>query len=427
MTYFLLTTSQIYVAEFYIRHAVVHPRSDLFQDIKDHTFKCACIVAYIALSSYTSEMRELVRSAVLNEIKPALDGDDLPAQTHAKERENYLKKWLKDRNPFSNTHSTLLHLIRAVVGEHDKLADGLPRSIPPQMTGREFSSLLFNMCKPENHTPIQCPLLSSGACRFVISVAIEHVIRYCPSSEEGTREKFVLDAFTHVLAVLGIHNVPWSPPPTGGRGRASHKPTIGFWMNLGSLTKPDERLTNLLLGESSIDQQAALRGVQASRHEDHNIPYSLLDTRWSEISIFFDKTSLPSEWSLDAANIREPGLVKETYEYVQTSYNPQSHLHQIAVLVAFLICKMVPCIFTPTSKSPESVAKSHDEGRIQAAVRNTPWVMNPSNRKGSSAQLPFLTMFSTFIIALYDRQSPLRKYMKEHQGSMGQEWTRKHG
>jgi hypothetical protein len=35
-------------------------------------------------------------------------------------------------------------------------------------------------------------------------------------------------------------------------------------------------------------------------------------------------------------------------------------------------------------------------------------------------------MFLTFIIALYDSNSPLRRYMAEHDGNLGDLWTNKH-
>ena len=38
----------------------------------------------------------------------------------------------------------------------------------------------------------------------------------------------------------------------------------------------------------------------------------------------------------------------------------------------------------------------------------------------------FLSMFSTFIAALYSEESPLRQDMKEKHGVMGTHWTDKH-
>ena len=36
-------------------------------------------------------------------------------------------------------------------------------------------------------------------------------------------------------------------------------------------------------------------------------------------------------------------------------------------------------------------------------------------------------MFSTMVIALYEPTSPLRCYMSQHRGSLGETWTQKHG
>jgi hypothetical protein len=59
-------------------------------------------------------------------------------------------------------------------------------------------------------------------------------------------------------------------------------------------------------------------------------------------------------------------------------------------------------------------------------VKNVPWCAKP-NVKSLNSGNALMTMMTTFVIALYNKQSPLHKYMDQNNSTLGQPWTVKHG
>ncbi|KIK73931.1 hypothetical protein PAXRUDRAFT_20364 [Paxillus rubicundulus Ve08.2h10] len=78
-------------------------------------------------------------------------------------------------------------------------------------------------------------------------------------------------------------------------------------------------------------------------------------------------------------------------------------------------------------KKPSSLTSSSSQANATLIVRNTPWDAPPAKKRGMSQANIFLVMMSTFIIAMYEPTSPLRRYIKAHGGALGTQWTDKHG
>lgn len=114
--------------------------------------------------------------------------------------------------------------------------------------------------------------------------------------------------------------------------------------------------------------------------------------------------------------------VEHTYNWVKDHYDGTRPLHQTAMLIAIVFSKILPRIFNHTKSTNPSQGMT-----VTQVVRNAPWTTTTSdNRKGFTFPGPFVIMMSTFIIAIYEEQSPLRRYMAANGNSMGSKWCRKH-
>ena len=432
--------AQVYFARFCIIHSLHMPIPDGYNNVESIAIRRALAIGNVAIESYVMEMTTWVKEELVSELSKALveqSVDLMPELTHAKERARFVKRWLKSNRPFSNEVTTLSNLIRAIVDDPDQLAAGLPRSEPPQMSPREFAERLYKMCKPvENgRKRIEAPLLSKGASHFAISAAISYFARYSGTSDAQTLDNFCVTILTHNISTLQLHNVPWSQPQGQGRGRRSKKPTIKHWISLGLASTADgdgdgnENGRNILnLGPRTARTQAAISGASFMTLSNSNAPYSMTNARWEDVGVFLDKAGLPDDWTLDHVGMLNMNdYVGSTYSYVRAYYDHRKPIHQLALLAGLVMSKMVPEVFPPCSRTPNALAGCKDASVINKAVRELSWVTSSGQRKGSTAAKPFLTMFSTMVIGLYEERSPLREHMRDHRGSLGVDWTQKHG
>jgi hypothetical protein len=118
--------------------------------------------------------------------------------------------------------------------------------------------------------------------------------------------------------------------------------------------------------------------------------------------------------------------VDDTYRWVKDNYNGTKPVHHLALLVGMIVASsLLPNLFIPTGLKTHFVhANSPDE--VRRIFDEMEWECKP--KKGMVERSVFVTMFTTFIIALYEEDSPLRKHMDAAQRSgLGEKWTKKHG
>lgn len=167
--------------------------------------------------------------------------------------------------------------------------------------------------------------------------------------------------------------------------------------------------------------KAALDAQQIAMGRDANISWSLNDIKLRNLASEIDHDSLPSDWTIPA---QSSGYVLETYNYVRDIYNNKNEIHKLALLVSIVLSRCLPNIHAP-SDSHKLLSGLSSKADTHRSVRSLPWVAK-SKTKGSKESHIHVTMFATFIIALYDSESPLRKYMAQHDNSLGNLWTDKH-
>jgi hypothetical protein len=136
----------------------------------------------------------------------------------------------------------------------------------------------------------------------------------------------------------------------------------------------------------------------------------------------WQKKVRPQQWSLGQASLPGSGYVLETYRYVDAKFSGDIWWHHMAQVWAVLFSRITPYLFRDRTVTIDGVG----ETEITKQIRNMEWVDPKSDKqKGCTIGLPYITMLSTFIIALLDKSSPLWNEFKNF--GFGGAWSDKHG
>jgi hypothetical protein len=110
---------------------------------------------------------------------------------------------------------------------------------------------------------------------------------------------------------------------------------------------------------------------------------------------------------------------------VRENYDGRKRLHHLALLVGIIVgSSLLPYLFMPVeikplftqANSPEQVCRIFDSAKWESR-----------KRRGMTDRMIFIAMFTTFIIAIYEEESPLRKHMASAKRQrLGDQWMVKH-
>jgi len=421
---------QHFVAHFQIVMCLVDRPSPMpFIDQAGEDHRVAYTIAWITLKAFIYDCVNLVSAAVNKRIDKQSHSNDPLLISEAKELKQKLKTWSKLSEPLSygrhGTHSnSTMQLLIHLVAPRDQLQFGLPSPSPSlrSISYSDFARSLFNMGKIDSPISIRCPINPQGFTPALLRLAVHHIGRNIPSDHQET---FVTHVLQSCAQRMHIQFIPWSKQTTGQRGRSSVKPMHDCWVMLGkdplsisaSGSQPNQVLTA---------NDAARAGANFMNTNDRNAPWST-DIPLNELRVILSKSCLPAQWSLQSASLSkvEP-YIKETYEYVHDNYHGDIWWHKMALLFAILFSRIIPRIAAPDEEI-QAIKKSKNSSNLTQMVRSLSWVNNPSERRGVLDKTPFITMMSTYVIALLDEQSPLRLYMANHKNALGRAWSTKHG
>jgi hypothetical protein len=160
--------------------------------------------------------------------------------------------------------------------------------------------------------------------------------------------------------------------------------------------------------------------------EDPSAPWKI-PRNLDDMGPLWKKKVLPSDWDIKHASLvhgDESRYVRDTYEWVQNSFNPDLTHHRLGITLAIMFSKMLPNIGTDLTQV--DIPKNLTPDQVTEKIRQLPWIV--PKHKGISQPEPFITMMSTAIIAILDENSPLRQYVKRNDSNaLGNPWTDKHG
>jgi hypothetical protein len=395
--------------------------NDRFSDkIRDADLRKCIVVAEVAFVMYFRDVRQLVKAGVEMDMKRVVedsDSDDCSEQVKSQRKRN-LKKWLKNGNGIldyeDDNYATLL---RAVATTPHEIAKGLPGMEEQKMTTMAFATTLYNMVMDRHNHGLEAPVLAKGTFYPALTVAIQHIRKRSTTRKQSA---FAIEVLRLTTELLKIRFVPWKLP-SSGRGHPNKVPVWNSWMSLGVANEVNEQRAILLRPEEAL-QRAALDAQRDAMARDVNVPWSAAAIQLTELLRYLDSPMLPSDWVIPQ---QSTDYVRETYEYVRGCYDRKKGVHRLALLVGIVMSRSLPNIFAPIDTGTRYLGGTTTQAETRQAVQRVPWI-SKAKTKGMKDGSIFMSMFMTFVIGLYETESPLRKYMKTHQDSLGNPWTDKH-
>jgi hypothetical protein len=391
-----------------------------FRDkITDPSVRKAAQIADIAFSIYFSDVRALVRSGVEADIQSQID-DRLPnARQLAKSRRKHLILWSRAGDSLLDYgQSNLASLLQAIVTDPTQMSIGLPGMDSNSMSTTKFATLIHSMARDLSPIPLAAPFLLKGAFFPVFKVALTHIVASTPPGL--SKEKFSIHVLKAAIECLKIRFIPWAPPHDAP-GRPNRNPVWNNWMSLGAEDNNRHFIPQDDLAPEHALNRAAQNAQRSVMSKDYGAEWSTGDITLNNIKSIFKRTVRPSDWITP-----QPcsSYVLDTYEWVRDRFDPNKPLHGLALLVAIFMSRAIPDIFYPQN-TPSFLEKARSRAATRALAREVKWT--PKNKvKGMKDGSIFMSMFATFIIAIYEPESPLRIYMKNHGNAMGNDWTDKH-
>lgn len=410
---------QAYKAEFHIQLSVNNPSPTAFMQY-DQDLRHAIIIAVVAFDSFVASVKTLVSVAV-NKLCTELDDQDTHTATlEAKVRRLNLKKWLACKYPLGYDDRAFEYLLRSIVGDSDDYAIGLPNPTGDKLSIRDFAKLVIDMSREKDHIPLAAPLLSTSPSPMVFRVALIYMSKFVPRDSPQSAHQFLQNACIIASNHLHINNIPWHL--ASGHGRRYRKPHFESWINLGKASK----LPTATALASQVTNPAA-EASQRAQASDSRAAWSACSITLQSLPDFLSRTVPPDEFCMDYVSLdkSEPqdSIVRQTYQWAFAEFDMSRPMHQLAILIGIYVSKMIPDLFYSQDERPE-----HDSYRTMysytKAIREMPWIAHNS-RKGCKVAAQFVAMVPVYIMAIFDRSSPLHGHF-DWAKSFPIPWTKKH-
>jgi hypothetical protein len=364
----------------------------------------------VALRSYIADVKTLVAAGVKKECScdatETTDGVAGGASINKLRLKN-LQTWLACENPLGYKDKAYEHLLRCIIPDPCLYSDGLPNTSKEKLSVHEFALRICQMSRPDAPASVVAPLISTAPSTTVFRIAFAHMLKYAPPDSPAAAELFVQQSYVVAANHLHIQHIPWHVVPAGTRGRPSRKPVHGSWVNLGKSTSSADKLSVGRLKHRPTDLAAeASKKAQAS---DARAPWAVESITLQSLPDYFARDSLPDEFGIHNIACSGDPLLQE--------------IHAIALLAGIYFSQILPDMFWDPKDKPH-LSQLVDERSTTYAVRHLPWKPNKGTRKGSTWRSQFIAMVPAYIIAVYERDSPLRAYLTKKK-AFPQQWNAK--
>jgi hypothetical protein len=180
---------------------------------------------------------------------------------------------------------------------------------------------------------------------------------------------------------------------------------------------PDPDISSLSLVEP---ETVAYNNAVAS---DCTAPWTAADKDLLSIKECLNRTLLPDDFEPPSDSREE--YVNLTYKFVEENYTGTKPIHHLALLVSIIVASaIIPKIFPP-QKLRNLFLSADSHAKVRAIYDDMDWVER--NKKGMTDKSIFISMITTFIIAIYEPKSPLMKHMLSSKTrGLGNAWTDKY-
>jgi len=387
-----------------------------------------CDVAFQAFFEDTRQLVALgVRKDISQRIASAPSRQRLEEEKSSGERrEAYLKAWLKEDHPLAygpqGTNETYTSLVQAVVHDEGTHSYGLPNWTENASTPYNFATLLANISAPANPASPMAPVLKTGTFLPVLKIAHKALISLYNSQDREARRNFVLDTFCTALKIFKVQFFPAPKPKSRTAGAPNRVPVFNSWGNLGA--RDTHRPTPVAGPSTRQPVRPTTVAFNNAIANDCNADWTAGSVNIRTLKNFLNKTTLPTDFA--TPSLTDIAYVDETYSWVRCNYDGTKPLHHLALLVSIVVASsLLPNLFLPPdAKNLLRGAPTVED--VRRVYGNMEWLPK-HGRRGMSEKSVFVAMFMTFIIALYEPESPLRKHIQAAPKSgLGDSWTKKH-
>ena len=388
----------------------------------------------IAFDAFIEDTKHLVANGVRKDIKARLSGASSPderkeAASRGKIRERALKAWLKSKFPLAYgagvSHETYDLLVKAI-SESDLAAQhGLRGYEKNALTATAFAEALMEMSRPENPMAPYAPVVRTGAFLPVLKVAHSTILEIARMDGVVTKPKFMKKMLRLALTVFHVMFFPSHAQDSGSAGAPHTVPVFHSWGHVGlrdpagsslSLPDPDPSLS------FSIEPETiAYNNAVAS---DCNAPWTASQLDLLSMKEILNRAALPLDYGpISPCRDKDGAYVNDTYEWVKRQYDSTNPIHHLALLVSIVVSSTIlPNIFMPRD-SHNHFEKTSAPEDVRRVYHEMKWI-SKSGTKGVSRPSIFIAMITTFIIGIYEKESPLRAHLIKH--GLGEPWTKKY-
>lgn len=418
ITEFVVIELKRYFSEFKIINAI-HPSSiprSLFTQA-DSSLRPALFAAYIAIDTYHSDILRFVKDSVKKRIRELDEVSDTTDIVTSDSLRKALHFWENDTNPLH--YNSLVKLIELV----NPTETSLPPASETRLNVDEFSRFLINLA--DKGTVKGAPFLPDGKFQHVLPCAIKHIRRFASISSDGNEDEFAASLFKNAIDERKISFIPWSLPH---QRRGQHPTTVSFyaWTSFGKKLSKRSQIVDVNTfrpEERHTAQREKVRDqLQAT---DQNAKWEAGKLRVDELHTILNKTVRPVDFTMPSfVSGNKWAITKETYDYVNERLDLTKTLHRLALLLAIIFSMLCPRVYMDYGSRDSPDLEHCDTARIY--LNTIPWnSRQDAGKKGNMQRDIYIGMVTTYIVALYDKSSPIRRHFISSKG-LGEGWTDKH-
>ncbi|KAI0281316.1 hypothetical protein BC826DRAFT_974771 [Russula brevipes] len=422
-------TPALYQAHFRINYSMGFEPDVDYPGLASSYSKRSMHILEVAFRAFFSDTKALVSDSVKHNIASINSQAESPSELKAmsldaRRCESALKSWLKLTQPLDlgddEGSGAYQLLVNAVVAEEKLIPYGLPNFEGHSMAPSTLAESLVRCASAPTSRPI-APILSRGTFLPTLQVALEAITKMNHFMDKPEFDKFLLQLLCSAIHIFKVQFIPshkarQAPSP----GAPTQTPVFNSWASLGLWDEGQISLHHSSAPSSSKASDVARSHALAF---DCHAAWAARPLSLAMLKSVLHKTSLPSDFSLPSST--KAPYAEQTYIWVRGEYDGTKDLHHLAVIISIIASSLLPSLFMPTAVDKSLFHGATSRRAVADIYHGIPWVSRP--KKGMVNKSIFMSMITTFIIALYEDQSPLHLQMStSSKRGLGDAWTSKH-
>ncbi|KAF9219655.1 hypothetical protein BS17DRAFT_821483 [Gyrodon lividus] len=232
---------------------------------------------------------------------------------------------------------------------------------------------------------------------------------------------FCAQAISYACYALKINHIPWSRNPTGRVGAQSSTIIHDVQLNLSTHPPPPSSPTTSYFTRDQSTHALAICSSEKVQASNPRGEWSALDVELLTFHSVLHKLVPPMEFDIDNATLgKVSDYITKAYNHSKTSFNGTQPLHQLAIIVTIAMAGLLLNAFPP-----DCLSALANPSQYKSFLHSLLWVIC-INCGGITNPQPFIVMVITFIINMFDLDSPICKCLTSSPTPGIDNWTTKH-